>query len=1033
MLTPPMGGHRDFDEFQGDSYPAEFEVEEELFSGVCLADAPILFLLCFHRAFLRELAELCRIAAIAASSGSETTERGSEIDEIHCRFEFLKLAYDHHSAAEEEVISPTLDVHVNNVVCAYSLEFEKVSSCLKLLMEEQDESSSELFQELVSCLSIIHSSICHHMLKREKQVFPLLVEWFSPQEQASLVWQFLCSIPVMLLEDFLPWMVSLSPEKQIDVTLCITKIVPEESLQEVMISSLWRHDQFPSKDLTKEGGQGHMPRMIYSASYSKENWPASYSKENWQWKTSDPFFAKMECIPNECFHLWNGVLIKSLLEILEELHQIRSGSSLDVDPVAVRLKFLADVVTFYRSALKKFLDPMLNRLDGNYFTGLSAEQPPTETHLKRIQQMLHNNTQKVLPACEFVEELFQGMKLFVVEVEEQFKFLQEKVFPLLVHNCGKEMQLLLFLYMSFGMMPLGLLKFVITWFAACLSNHELGPILQGLNQVDSLAKNSFLSLVHEWLIIGYFGKVSVKDFFKDLHRISETRCSFLVERSNSCSSLLLNLKPCEASPHDKTEPGSLSENKVCSSSSLFVGFNKAKSYQTSYARGINLHVFFPQMSRLWKPVPRIAGEDNSSAFIMDEPVPLDFMIFFNKALKKDLENLVLYSAQLTENFGFLDQFCKRFKLLRHQYEFHSCAEDEWIFPLLEAKEKVKNITDSYAIDHKLQVDNFQKLFIILEEMSGLHMSVSSGTGKQTWRIIKWNHFCMELQRRCKSIHKLLSDHILREEIELWPVIKECLTIQDQEKVVANILGRIGAETLQAMILWLFNSLKPEEHLMVMSLWRKVTKHTNFSDWLEEWWKVCDKALISGELSSSCDTDSLETVSRYLSSVSSLYLQDDILSNRIINLSLENCNGANTVGDGISKDKAKIDAVDEEKHECLDCITVLNLGDDKTCNDVADITDEKANSAQPFQETTKFMNQDHLSSIAQDDLEAAITRICRDSSLDPEKKSRVIQNLLTSRWLIQKQIQHTDEFPTTNENISRSASIIPRPDKVDLRL
>lgn len=56
---------------------------------------------------------------------------------------------------------------------------------------------------------------------------------FSPQEQASLVWQFMCSVPVLLLEDFLPWMTSfLSPEEQVNVVNCIKEVVPEEKLLE---------------------------------------------------------------------------------------------------------------------------------------------------------------------------------------------------------------------------------------------------------------------------------------------------------------------------------------------------------------------------------------------------------------------------------------------------------------------------------------------------------------------------------------------------------------------------------------------------------------------------------------------------------------------------------------------------------------------------------------------------------------------------------------------------------------------------------
>jgi zinc finger-like protein len=61
------------------------------------------------------------------------------------------------------------------------------------------------------------------------------MQQFSPSEQASLVWQFICSVPVIVLEDLLPWMYSFfCPEKQVEIVQCIRQMVPKgESLQEV--------------------------------------------------------------------------------------------------------------------------------------------------------------------------------------------------------------------------------------------------------------------------------------------------------------------------------------------------------------------------------------------------------------------------------------------------------------------------------------------------------------------------------------------------------------------------------------------------------------------------------------------------------------------------------------------------------------------------------------------------------------------------------------------------------------------------------
>lgn len=71
------------------------------------------------------------------------------------------------------------------------------------------------------------------------QVFPLLIEKFSLEEQASLVWQFLCSIPVNMMAEFLPWLsASISADESQGLRDFLIKIVPEERLlQKVWFSN----------------------------------------------------------------------------------------------------------------------------------------------------------------------------------------------------------------------------------------------------------------------------------------------------------------------------------------------------------------------------------------------------------------------------------------------------------------------------------------------------------------------------------------------------------------------------------------------------------------------------------------------------------------------------------------------------------------------------------------------------------------------------------------------------------------------------
>lgn len=184
------------------------EVVELPKCGVGLVDNPILVLVYFHKALRAEFAELRRIAVEALESGTHGVEL---LVLLRKRFEFLKLFYKYHSAAEDEVIFLALDELVKNVVSTYSLEhksiddlFDSVFNCLDVL-DKEGKDNQKTFQGLLFCIGTIQTTIYQHMLKEEEQVFPLLMQQFSSSEQASLVWQFMCSVPVTLLEDFLPW------------------------------------------------------------------------------------------------------------------------------------------------------------------------------------------------------------------------------------------------------------------------------------------------------------------------------------------------------------------------------------------------------------------------------------------------------------------------------------------------------------------------------------------------------------------------------------------------------------------------------------------------------------------------------------------------------------------------------------------------------------------------------------------------------------------------------------------------------------
>lgn len=229
--------------------------------------------------------------------------------------------------------------------------------------------------------------------------------------------------------------------------------------------------------------------------------------------------------------------------------------------------------------------------------------------------------------------------------------------------------------------------------------------------------------------------------------------------------------------------------------------------------------------------------------------PIDNIFKFHKAIRKDLEYLDVESGKLNDcNESFLRQFTGRFRLLWGLYRAHSNAEDDIVFPALESRETLHNVSHSYTLDHKQEEKLFEDISSALSELTQLHECLNSTnladhlTGSyfdpsgHNDTVRKYDELSTKLQGMCKSIRVTLDQHVFREEHELWPLFDRHFSVEEQDKIVGRIIGTTGAEVLQSMLPWVTKALTQEEQNKMMDTWKHATKNTMFSEWLNEWWE-----------------------------------------------------------------------------------------------------------------------------------------------------------------------------------------------------
>lgn len=954
-------------------------------AGVRLVDAPILFFVVTHKAFRAELDSVRRAAAEAAESGAVCREL---VVDLGRKLEFLKLVYGYHSVAEDEVIFLALDAQVKNVVPTYSLEHSSIDdtfSCifhhLDLLLKN-DEDAPQMFEELISLIGTVQTMICHHMHKEEEQVFPLVMEKFTTEEQSQLVWQYMCSVPTVLLEDFLPWMaLHITPDEKLDVLHCMELIMPKERLlQEVVIS--WIQHEKSSSGASSMHGKGYQLLTALSSKDIHKLYPFQIPYEGEQ-QFKNSCSIQNNCVEDsiEGIHFWHSALRRDLNQIIEELHGIRSSNcSKSLSSVIVQIKFIADVLIFYSNSLDKFFCELSNLVAENSISPCSPII--NECHIKGLRRLLLYEFRDLAQLESFVEMLYQELESLVRELGKNLMFLETEVFPSITKSCTGGQQAWL-LHACLYMMPFGLLWCTITWFSAHLTENQSKSILMKVKLGCPSISRSFTSLLCEWVRIGRSGKISAEKFRENLEEMFNGRSFYLGEHNRQ------KIIFSDLGPNSTTK---MTGSVVSPSSSTST---KTVEHDMFYPSEVNIGIFFSQkFNRMPSLQGNLAESDHASSLIL-ESRPMDLVFYIHRGLINDLEYLVSLSAKLAANVGFLAEFKNRFKLLRNIYQIHSNSEDEIAFPALESKGALQNISHSYCIDHKLEFKYFTKASTILEEVSELHDR--QGSNENRVRLYK---LLSKLHRTCLSMRKVLSDHIYREEVEIFPLFRGRFTTDEEEKIIGHMLGRTRAEILQEMIPWLMAHLTSDEQQAVMSLWLKVARNTKFDEWLREWWEGMAEYTISAVQEGSKPLDDpLEVVSMYLLKDSTEIQKAGHNRETQNEISFEDCKNSGPsdvhkstfTGGGqnvcLTQDISLYQSEIEKKR--------LNEGN-KMCHDVAEINNT---------ECQRLSHQEHPLSMNQEELEAAIRRVSRDPSLDSQKKTYLIQNLLMSRWIIMQKMHH----------------------------
>ncbi|CAO1947902.1 unnamed protein product [Urochloa humidicola] len=452
-------------------------------------------------------------------------------------------------------------------------------------------------------------------------------------------------------------------------------------------------------------------------------------------------------------------------------------------------------------------------------------------------------------------------------------------------------------YKSLCVMPLKLLERVLPWLVSKLSDDQASSFLQNMSLAASPSETALVTLFSGWACKArdksnsgeYLCSTSgtVRCLLGDIDNLGKCQ-SFCPCASRNSSDLPLQLQTENGSRPGKRgkDAESATDGSYCSQtadieaspcskkpccipglrvecSNLGIGsLASAKSFRSLSYNFTTPSLYSSLFS--WEKDASLSCSDGISR-------PIDTIFKFHKAIRKDLEYLDVESGKLIDgDESCLRQFIGRFRLLWGLYRAHSNAEDEIVFPALESRETLHNVSHSYTLDHKQEEELFEDISNVLTELSHLYDNRSHaqtqvdeveqkcpGSYDEVDWVRKYNELATKLQGMCKSIRVALTNHVHREELELWPLFDKHFSVEEQDKLVGRIIGSTGAEVLQSMLPWVTSALSQEEQNKMLDTWKQATKNTMFGEWLNEWWKGAPASSDSSEEASSAPDSDLQ--------------------------------------------------------------------------------------------------------------------------------------------------------------------------------
>lgn len=199
----------------------------------------------------------------------------------------------------------------------------------------------------------------------------------------------------------------------------------------------------------------------------------------------------------------------------------------------------------------------------------------------------------------------------------------------------------------------------------------------------------------------------------------------------------------------------------------------------------------------------------NSIIMPSQKNPLVGILHMHKAIQVELQDLVKYCESIDPaHFKQMRTLSSRLEFLRRIHRCHAAGEEAILFKELQAKIEAR-IDDNSGEAILLHEDHDDEE--VLFDQFAEQQAKLEATAQQNREDTEALHSVKtKLIESVNEVSRHITSHMEKEESQLLPLVEQYFSIEDQDRMMRNVMAMVPAEFIDDVIPWMFNALDVDE-------------------------------------------------------------------------------------------------------------------------------------------------------------------------------------------------------------------------------